>query len=95
VSCLQEAVKLWCLCKLPYNEDRPMLSCDYCQDWFHYDCVGLRPPSDDEDDEEVAPPDFKCPACCLKVRTRPPSGLQSPFYGISLGCALWSAFTQD
>jgi hypothetical protein len=64
----QEATKLWCLCKLPYNEDRPMLACDYCQDWFHYDCVGLRPPGDEEDDEDVAPPDFRCPSCCLKAR---------------------------
>lgn len=63
----QEASKLWCLCKLPYNEERPMLACDYCQDWFHYDCVGLRPPGDDEDDEDVAPPDFRCPSCCLKA----------------------------
>ncbi|CAL8461880.1 g1411 [Coccomyxa elongata] len=63
---LKEATKLWCLCKLPYNEDRPMLACDYCQDWFHYDCVGLRPPGDEEDDEDVAPPDFRCPSCCLK-----------------------------
>ena len=64
----QEAVKLWCLCKLPYDEERPMLACDHCGDWFHYDCCGLRPPGDDEDDDTVAPPDFKCPACCLKAR---------------------------
>ena len=44
-----------------------MLSCDYCSDWFHWECVGLRPPSDDEEDEDVAPPDFRCPACCRKV----------------------------
>lgn len=73
----QEATKLWCLCKLPYNEDRPMLACDYCQDWFHYDCVGLRPPGDEEDDEDVAPPDFRCPSCCLKARAL----LLSPFPG--------------
>ena len=64
---LQEACKLYCLCQQPYNEDRPMLSCDYCQDWFHYDCIGLRAPSDDEDDEDVAPQDYRCPACCWKV----------------------------
>ena len=44
-----------------------MLSCDYCQDWFHYDCVGLRAPSDDEDDEDVAPEDYRCPNCCTKA----------------------------
>lgn len=64
---VQEACKLYCLCQLPYNEERPMLSCDYCQEWFHYDCVGLRAPSDDEDDEDVAPKDYRCPDCCRKV----------------------------
>ena len=44
-----------------------MLGCDYCQEWFHYDCVGLRAPSDDEDDEDVAPKDYRCPDCCRKV----------------------------
>jgi hypothetical protein len=28
---LQEACKLYCLCKQPYNEDRPMVGCDFCQ----------------------------------------------------------------
>jgi histone demethylase JARID1 len=68
----QEAAKLWCLCQLPYNEERPMLACDACGQWFHYDCCGLRPPADDEDDEAVAPPDFACPACCLKARLKLP-----------------------
>lgn len=64
----QEACKLWCLCRQPYNADRPMLACDYCNDWFHWECVGLDAPGDDEDDEDVAPPDFRCPACCAKAR---------------------------
>lgn len=67
---MQEACKLYCLCQLPYNEERPMLGCDYCQGWFHYDCVGLRAPSDDEDDEDVAPKDYKCPQCCQDVSPR-------------------------
>ena len=65
---VQDAVKLYCLCKLPHDGERPMLQCDACRDWFHWDCVGLTPPGDDEDDEEVAPADFQCPACCIKVR---------------------------
>jgi hypothetical protein len=44
-----------------------MVGCDYCSGWYHYECVGLRPPNDDEDDEKVAPKDFRCPACCVKV----------------------------
>ena len=68
----QEARKLWCLCRQPYNADRPMLACDYCSDWFHWECVGLDAPGDDEDDEDVAPPDFRCPACCAKARPAAP-----------------------
>ena len=64
---LQEASKLWCLCRLPYNKERPMLACDYCQQWFYYDCCGLSSPGDDKDVDSVAPPDFKCHACCVKV----------------------------
>ncbi|KAK9819859.1 hypothetical protein WJX72_003401 [[Myrmecia] bisecta] len=65
---LQECAKLYCLCRQPYDEQRPMLSCDYCQDWFHYECVGLNAPNDDEEDEEVAPEDYRCPNCCAKMR---------------------------
>ena len=41
---LRDAATLYCLCRLPYDQDRPMLACDYCSNWFHYDCVGLDPP---------------------------------------------------
>ncbi len=63
----QEAARLYCLCRQPYNDKRPMLACDHCSEWFHYDCVGLLPPGEDDDDDAVAPKDFRCPACCLKV----------------------------
>lgn len=72
---LQEACKLYCLCRLPYNEEQPMLGCDYCQEWFHYECVGLRPPAEEEDDEDVAPPDFRCPQCCRQVLRNHPLAL--------------------
>lgn len=45
VEALREASQLYCLCRRPYDPDRPMLSCDYCSDWFHYDCIGLDAPS--------------------------------------------------
>lgn len=35
--------------------------------WYHYDCVGLEPPAEEQNDEEVAPEDFKCPRCCIKA----------------------------
>ena len=73
VERLRECCKLWCVCRQPYNEERPMLACDYCNDWFHYDCVGLRAPSEDEDDDDVAPQDYCCPHCTAKV-IQPVSG---------------------
>ena len=64
---MQEGSKIYCLCRQPYDELRPMLSCDYCNDWFHYDCIGLLPPGDNEDDDEVAPEEYRCPKCCIQV----------------------------
>lgn len=59
VEALTEASKAYCLCQALYDEVRPMLGCDYCSDWFHWECVGLQPPREDQDHTEVAPPDFK------------------------------------
>jgi hypothetical protein len=32
---------LFCSCKEPYNEARPMIFCDECCDWFHNSCEGV------------------------------------------------------
>ena len=40
----------------------------HAQDWFHYECVGLRAPGDLGGEEEIAPEEFRCPICCMKVR---------------------------
>lgn len=71
VADLQKACELYCLCRQVYDDDRPMVGCDYCNGWYHYECVGLRAPKDDEEDEKVAPPDFRCPACCVQVSLLP------------------------
>ena len=52
-----------CLCRRPNNEDRPMICCDDCNGWFHYDCVGLPLPHK----AESAPREFCCPVCSAKV----------------------------
>lgn len=59
VETLTEASKAYCLCQALYDDVRPMIGCDYCSDWFHWECVGLQPPREDQDHTEVAPPDFK------------------------------------
>ena len=32
--------RLWCICKKPHN-NRFMICCDSCEDWFHGKCVGI------------------------------------------------------
>ncbi|CAG0913079.1 unnamed protein product [Notodromas monacha] len=32
--------KLWCICQKPHN-NRFMISCDVCEDWFHGTCVNI------------------------------------------------------
>jgi histone demethylase JARID1 len=59
VEVLAEASKAYCLCQALYDDIQPMIGCDYCSDWFHWECVGLAPPREDQDHTEVAPPDFK------------------------------------
>jgi histone demethylase JARID1 len=45
---LSEAGKRYCLCASLYDERRPMLECDYCNNWYHWECVGMDPPGDSE-----------------------------------------------
>lgn len=39
---LNEYSKPYCLCRRAYDEQIPMLECDQCGEWFHFECVGLR-----------------------------------------------------
>lgn len=32
--------RLWCICKRPHN-NRFMICCDVCEDWFHGKCVNV------------------------------------------------------
>ena len=59
---LGERCEVYCLCKTPYDALRPMISCDKCEGWFHYDCCGMAPPTEEEpEDPDVH---FTCPPCC-------------------------------
>lgn len=64
IEVLKDKSKLYCLCYRPYDEQRPMLGCDLCSDWFHYECVGLQPPGHDGPGAEDHL--FECPACCRR-----------------------------
>ncbi|CAL9030117.1 unnamed protein product [Prunus brigantina] len=43
---------LYCICRKPYDQ-RAMIACDQCDEWYHFDCLKLR----------SAPEVYICPAC--------------------------------
>ena len=72
---LGERCEVYCVCETAYDATRPMISCDACEGWFHYECCDMRPPSLDEPEDQDAR--FTCPPCCAKtgvayVPFRPP-----------------------
>ncbi|XP_010255404.1 PREDICTED: lysine-specific demethylase 5B isoform X2 [Nelumbo nucifera] len=44
---------LHCICRKPYDQ-RAMIACNRCDEWYHFDCVNLHPPP---------PKTYLCPAC--------------------------------
>ena len=38
---MQQDDRLYCLCKTPYEEDKIMIACDRCDEWYHPACVGM------------------------------------------------------
>ncbi|KAJ3106526.1 hypothetical protein HDU97_006119 [Phlyctochytrium planicorne] len=47
----------FCVCKRKYVPSEPMIACDTCEDWFHFDCVGLTV------SEAEAIVSYQCPQC--------------------------------
>jgi len=51
----QETQELYCFCRQPYDE-RFMVQCDGCQEWFHGDCVGVK-------EEDNVGDEWRCSEC--------------------------------
>ncbi|KAF7256136.1 hypothetical protein EG68_07097, partial [Paragonimus skrjabini miyazakii] len=49
---------VYCVCKTPYDPAREYLGCDLCQDWFHFECVGLS-----SEDAARLGDSWHCPEC--------------------------------
>uniref|UniRef100_A0A0E0LG03 [Histone H3]-trimethyl-L-lysine(4) demethylase n=1 Tax=Oryza punctata TaxID=4537 RepID=A0A0E0LG03_ORYPU len=50
---LRDRSVLYCICRKPYD-NRAMIACDQCDEWYHFDCINLHGPP---------PKTFYCPAC--------------------------------
>ncbi|KAJ7706131.1 hypothetical protein B0H17DRAFT_612543 [Mycena rosella] len=55
--------KLYCVCKTKYDEDRFMIACDKCDEWYHTQCVDMPDLVVDLVDQ------FFCPLCIEKNPT--------------------------
>ncbi|KAK1374392.1 Lysine-specific demethylase rbr-2 [Heracleum sosnowskyi] len=53
---LQDRSMLYCICRKPYDQ-RAMIACDKCDEWYHFDCIKLTSP----------PKVYACPACKLDI----------------------------
>ncbi|XP_073316103.1 lysine-specific demethylase JMJ17 [Primulina huaijiensis] len=51
---LRDRSMLYCICRRPYDQ-RSMVACDKCNEWYHFDCVEI----------SIAPKIYICPACDL------------------------------
>ncbi|KAH8312444.1 hypothetical protein KR044_010768 [Drosophila immigrans] len=52
--------KLWCICRQPHN-NRFMICCDLCEDWYHGTCVNVTKAMGLEMEQKGV--DWKCPKC--------------------------------
>lgn len=37
-----EPIRLYCLCRTA-DESASMIGCDKCEEWYHFECVGIDP----------------------------------------------------
>ncbi|KAF8516218.1 hypothetical protein BU17DRAFT_51126 [Hysterangium stoloniferum] len=37
----QQEERRYCLCRKPYEEDKVMIACDRCDEWYHPACVSM------------------------------------------------------
>ncbi|XP_047353609.1 uncharacterized protein LOC124950662 isoform X3 [Vespa velutina] len=55
--------RLWCICKRPHN-NRFMICCDVCEDWFHGKCVHVSKAMGQQMEEKGI--EWVCPNCLKK-----------------------------
>ncbi|KAH7931017.1 hypothetical protein BV22DRAFT_1027782 [Leucogyrophana mollusca] len=73
--------KLYCVCKTGYDEDRVMIACDRCDEWYHTQCVDMPDLEVDLVDQFICPPCIeKYPQLSLRTtwKRRCLRGLKDP-----------------
>ncbi|OJT12956.1 Nucleosome-remodeling factor subunit BPTF [Trametes pubescens] len=81
--------KLYCICKTSYDEDRVMIACDRCDEWYHTQCLKMDDLEVDLIDQFVCPPCIKAnPHLLLKTtyKKRCFAGLQHPRPSSAAAC---------
>lgn len=58
-------LRLWCICRRPHN-NRFMICCDKCEDWFHGKCVGVTKQMGTEMEQRGV--EWVCPNCLKKLQ---------------------------
>uniref|UniRef100_A0A4W5PMT1 Bromodomain PHD finger transcription factor n=1 Tax=Hucho hucho TaxID=62062 RepID=A0A4W5PMT1_9TELE len=51
----RKEIKLYCVCKTPYDESKFYIGCDRCQNWYHGRCVGILQSEANHIDQYVCP----------------------------------------
>ena len=46
---------LWCVCRRPAGEDKFMICCDCCHEWYHSEYVGISRSQEHTDSNYVCP----------------------------------------
>ncbi|XP_055605971.1 death-inducer obliterator 1 [Uranotaenia lowii] len=59
--------RLWCICKQPHN-NRFMICCDACEDWFHGKCVNITKAMGQQMEEDGI--EWTCPNCLKKKQEK-------------------------
>ncbi|KAI8106581.1 hypothetical protein M9435_001123 [Picochlorum sp. BPE23] len=66
---LREYSVPYCLCREISDENSILIECEKCQEWYHFECVGLKTPKPQKSSTGELPlPDdfsFTCPICCI------------------------------
>ncbi|KAI0374210.1 hypothetical protein BV20DRAFT_936099 [Pilatotrama ljubarskyi] len=81
--------KLYCICKTKYDEDKVMIACDRCDEWYHTRCLKMNDLEVDLIDQFVCPPCIKAnPNLPLKTtyKQRCFAGLKHPRPSSAAAC---------